>query len=247
MAASFYDDLASFYHLIFEDWQANMDRQGAWLDSFIRAEWPATRSVLDAACGIGTQALPLAARGYRVTASDISPAAVARAQREAEARGLELTTALADLRTLSETHGEFDLVLACDNALPHLQSDEELLRGLRECLACVRPGGGCLLSVRDYDSPGSGSEVRGYGVRPTAEGRAILFQVWDWDGPHYDLSIYLVQERPAEPPQIHAFRGRYYAVQPARILELMALAGFEKVRRIDAGFYQPVLVGSRPA
>ena len=83
MAASFYDDLASFYHLIFEDWQANMDRQGAWLDSFIRAEWPATRSVLDAACGIGTQALPLAARGYRVTASDISPAAVARAQREA--------------------------------------------------------------------------------------------------------------------------------------------------------------------
>src|SRR4051812_42607157 len=111
MVANLYDELAESYHLVFADWQASMERQGAWLESFIRAEWPAAASVLDAACGIGTQALPLAARGYRVTASDLSTAAVARAAREAKLRGVELATAVADLRELSNVHGQFDLVL----------------------------------------------------------------------------------------------------------------------------------------
>ena len=245
MTEKFYDELAPSYHLLFADWQASMDRQGAWLDSFIRAEWPATERVLDAACGVGTQALPLAACGYRVTASDLSSGAVARAEREAKTRGLDLSTAVADLRTLSQRHGQFDLVLACDNALPHLLSDAELLQAVRECYACVRPGGGCLFSVRDYAEPGSGSEVHGYGVRPVADGRAIVFQVWDWAGRHYDLSIFTVIERSGAPPETHVFRSRYYAVPPARILELMTLAGLEKVRRVE-GFVQPVLVGTKP-
>ena len=34
----FYDDLASYYHLIFEDWEASMARQGDALTSLIRSE-----------------------------------------------------------------------------------------------------------------------------------------------------------------------------------------------------------------
>jgi SAM-dependent methyltransferase len=245
--SQFYEDFADRYHLVFEDWQASMDRQGQWLDSFIRAEWPATQEVLDAACGIGTQSLPLAARGYRVTASDISGAAAARAAREARARGFELTTSVADLRTLSRVHGPFDLVIACDNALPHLLSDAELLQAIRECYACVRPGGGCLFSVRDYLEHGSGSQVQGYGVRRLPSGRAIVFQVWDWDGPHYDLSLYLVEEGLGNAPETRVFRTRYYAVSTERLLELMISVGFRNVRRVDTGFYQPVLVGSKGA
>jgi methylase of polypeptide subunit release factors len=48
--------------------------------------------VLDAAVGIGTQALGLAAQGFRVTGSDISLAAVKRAGEEAGRRGLRLVT-----------------------------------------------------------------------------------------------------------------------------------------------------------
>jgi SAM-dependent methyltransferase len=246
MSANFYDDFAVSYHLVFADWQASMDRQGAWLDAFIRQEWPTTKRVLDAACGIGTQALPLAALGYRVTASDLSAGAVARAEREAKARGLALVTAVADLRSLSRSFGDLDLVLACDNALPHLLSDDEILHALRECYGCVRPGGGCLFSMRDYAEPGTGTEVHAPVVRVLTEGRAILFQIWDWQGQHYDLSIYIVEEHAREAPQTRVFRGRYYAVAPARILELMREAGFENVRRVD-GFVQPVLVGSRSA
>ena len=44
------------------------------------------RGARDAAVGIGTQALGLLALGFRVTGSDLSCAAVNRAQREAAAR-----------------------------------------------------------------------------------------------------------------------------------------------------------------
>ena len=71
----FYDELAPFYHLIFPDWEASIQRQAESLDGVIRERWGEGRlSILDVACGIGTQALGLAALGHRVTASDISAA-----------------------------------------------------------------------------------------------------------------------------------------------------------------------------
>jgi SAM-dependent methyltransferase len=246
MARDFYDQLAPYYHLLFESWQASIDRQGAWLDGLIRTEWPAAHSVLDAAAGIGTQSLGLAARGYEVTASDVSPVAIVRAGREAEQRGLTLRTAVADMRSLPLSPASFDLVIACDNAIPHLLSDEDILYALKEFFRCLRPGGGCLLSVRDYSSPGTGSEFHPYGVRSDAGGRYILFQVWEWDRSWYDFSFYVIHETSDRPAEVSVFHSRYYAVPCQRLLELMAGAGFEKVRQVE-GFYQPVLVGTRPS
>jgi len=94
-AAQFYDALAEYYDLIFEDWDASMARQGGALEQLIRAELgvavPETVRVLDVACGIGTQALPLALRGFQVTGRDISAGAIARLRREAEARHVAST------------------------------------------------------------------------------------------------------------------------------------------------------------
>src|SRR5436309_3564539 len=102
---AFYDQLAPFYHLVYPDWQASVAGQAAALDGILRdlcGEGPLT--LLDAACGIGTQTLGLAALGHRVTASDLSPAAVARARREAARRALDVDFSVADLRRLSGHH-----------------------------------------------------------------------------------------------------------------------------------------------
>jgi hypothetical protein len=60
-ASGFYDDFANDYHLLFEDWGASMMRQAAAIASIREWECPvASTTVLDCACGIGTQSLGLA-------------------------------------------------------------------------------------------------------------------------------------------------------------------------------------------
>ena len=151
----FYDGLAERYHLIFMDWAASRERQGGILDGLIRAALgEGSKEVLDASCGIGTQALGLAARGHRVFASDISPASIARAEHEATAAGLKLAgSAVADMRTLSEQISQrFDMVLSCDNALPHLLKDSELAAAAHHLHTVLNPGGLLIATIRDYDA-----------------------------------------------------------------------------------------------
>lgn len=246
--ADFYDKIAPFYHLIYPDWEASIGRQAAAIDGIVREAWgDGVKSVLDVACGVGTQSLGLAALGYAVTASDLSSDAVERARREAAARGVRVDFSVADMRDARGHHrGEFDLVIACDNALPHLLTDADLLGAFRELSLCVRPGGGCLISVRDYDKEErGGTQVKPYGLRVEGGRRYLVFQVWEFNGAIYDLSMYFIEDRGGADCITHVMRSRYYAVGVGRLIELMAEAGFRDVKRIDGRFFQPVLIGTR--
>ena len=163
----FYDDLAPLYHLMFPDWSNSIRRQGEQLDSIIQSEWPGHRTVLDVSCGIGTQTLALAGRGYSVVGSDLSAKEIERARREADLRSLAIDFRVGDMRTAHEDHGTgYDLVISCDNSVPHLLTDKDLLLALRQFLACLRPGGGCVITVRDYDEEERGTNlVKHYGAR----------------------------------------------------------------------------------
>lgn len=245
----FYDELAPFYHLIFQDWEASVRRQAEALDGVARERWGDGRlSILDAACGIGTQALGLAALGHRVTASDISAAEVERAAREARDRGLAIRFSVADIRHLAAHHREqFDLVIACDNAVSHLLTDDELLAAFGQFFACSRPGGGCLITVRDYDREDrAGIQVKSYGARDEGGVRYLIWQVWEFHGPVYDLAMYFVADRGGQDYTTRVMRSRCYAVGTGKLMELMRQAGFVQVERLDGRFYQPVLVGRRP-
>jgi SAM-dependent methyltransferase len=154
--AGFYDGLAAEYHLLFADWDASVRRQGEILDRLIGGQLAQQepKRVLDCSCGIGTQAIGLALRGHRVHGTDLSPAAVERAQREAARLGATLTTEVADLRDLGALDvrdGTFDVVLSCDNAVPHLLTDEDLSRAAAGMYAKLRPDGLLVVSMRDYD------------------------------------------------------------------------------------------------
>ena len=246
----FYDELAPFYHLIFPDWEASIRRQAEALDGVIRERLGDSRlSILDVACGIGTQALGLAALGHRVTASDLSAAEVERARREARDRGLAIRFSVADMRQAAAHHREqFDLVIACDNAVPHLLTDEELVAAFGQFLACTRPGGGCLVTVRDYDREDRAAvQVKPYGVRDEGGVRYLLWQVWEFRGPVYDLAMYFVADRGGSDCTARVMRSQYYAVGTDKLMELMRQAGFVQVERIDGRFYQPILLGRRSA
>jgi len=245
----FYDALAPFYHLIYENWESSIERQGEELDSVIRsfAHQPA-RSVLDLACGIGTQSLGLAVRGYEVTGSDISAKAVERARSEVTRRSLSATFSVADMRNAHRHHArEFDVVLCADNSLPHLLCDQDVVEALGEFLLCTKPGGLCIISVRDYASlERGGVEVRPYGARVDGNNRYVLFQVWAWRDSFYDVSFYIVHDAGGSECHTIVLRSTYYAIAIADVIRLMEQAGFADVRRIDDGFFQPLVVGVRP-
>jgi SAM-dependent methyltransferase len=248
-AAEFYDALAPYYHLNYGDWQAGIERQGEALEAILRAQGtPPPAEILDAACGIGTQSLALAARGYRVTGSDLSAGAVARARKEAAERGLAIDFTVADMRAAADHHRRtFDVVMACDNSIPHLLTDAEILTALAQFYRCTAPGGLCLLSVRDYSrETREGTQVRPPVVHRHGGARTVLFQVWEFEGPVYDMSLYVVEDDGGAEPRTQVFRSRYYAVRLEVLERLMAEAGFRAVERLEQPFYQPVLLGRRP-
>lgn len=246
----FYDDLSPFYHLIHPDWNKSIELQGEQIQRIVEADWPGSERVLDVACGIGTQSLALAKRGYAVTASDLSGKEIERARHEAQVRGLAIDFRVGDMREAHTVHGGgFDIVLSFDNAMPHLQTDEELLLAFRQMRQCLKPGGGCLISVRDYAREVRGRNlVRPHGARIENGKRYVLFQVWDFDSDtHYDFDFFIVEEDLSTlEVKTRVLRSRYYAIPTTRLATLMEEAGFEHVRRLDGVFNQPVLAGSRP-
>jgi SAM-dependent methyltransferase len=246
---AFYDRLSPFYHLLYPDWEASIVRQGRGLGSVLQEFGVAPHArILDAACGIGTQTLGLAQLGYDVTASDISMGAVRRARAEAESRGLSITFAVADLRHLSSAFsGSFAAVLACDNAVPHLLSDAEILRAFVECRRVLVAGGVLAISVRDYAAIERRTpDVRPYGGRTEGTCHYTAEQTWYWDGDQYDLTLRLTEQCGDAVPTVREFSTRYYAVSFTTLERLLREAGFEDVVRRDEHFFQPLLVARNP-
>lgn len=247
--APFYDGLAPYYHLLYGDWESSIARQGAALAQLLGTHGVGRGArVLDAACGVGTQTIGLLANGHEVTASDCSPGAVERLQSELLKRGLNAQAHVDDLRSLQRSpSGAFAAVVACDNSIPHLLTDAELLACFRSCLRCLEPGGVAVFSVRDYAAIARVTpDVRPYGIRDLDAGRFLAVQVWDWDGDdHYDLRIYLTLEKADGHCETQVLRSRYYAVSTDRLLALMQEAGFVATQRRDDVLFQPVLVGRR--
>jgi SAM-dependent methyltransferase len=247
--SGFYDQLASVYHLIYPNWDESIDRQAEQIHAVITERWGAeARSILDVSCGIGTQSIGLAKRGFVVTGSDLSVPAIARARNEAARRSLAIDFSICDMKAAFDHHRQqFDVVISADNSITHLLTDDDLLTALKQIYACTRPGGGCLLTVRDYDREPRGTGlIKPYGVREEAGRRYVIFQVWDFVGDLYDMSMYLVvDDRESPQPVTHVMRTRYNAVGTAALLGLMRRAGFVAVERLDGRFYQPVLVGTR--
>ncbi|HVL22437.1 MAG TPA: methyltransferase domain-containing protein [Thermomicrobiales bacterium] len=250
----FYDDLATDYHLVYVDWSDAVRRQGSVLARLIRERAGSdTRSVLDCACGIGTQAIGLALQGFVVRGTDISPKAVARARAEAADFGVDISFGIADFRRLDrEVEGQYDAVICCDNSLPHMLTDDDMCLALRGMRGKVRAGGLLVVGVRDYDAL---AVERPHATMPLVmereKGRSITFQVWDWaeNGESYALSLFVLEES-AGVWHTRCHTTTYRALRRAELDEFLERAGFEDVRwhgPEETGHYQPLVTARRPA
>ena len=110
------------------------------------------RTVLDLACGTGSQAFWLARRGFRVVGCDISPAMLRIARRKTGAVDLRR----GDMRTVRV--GRFDAVLTISNAVGHLtRSDFE--RAMRNIRANLAPGGLYIFDIYNLEWLRAGDHI----------------------------------------------------------------------------------------
>ena len=242
---TFYDNMASQYDKLFLDWQAATQEQAVILDRIFQNHgFDRSAHVLDCACGIGTQAIGLAALSYRVTASDISDGELAEARKRAEEQDAVIRFERADFCTLSETFSEqFDIVIAMDNALPHMLTEEALDKAVRSIVSQVRPGGIFVASIRDYDSlllskpPYSPPYIH-----PTGQGQRVSFQTWVWNGDNYHLTQYIIDDE--DTLTVSKFECEYRATRREELTRLLLSHGCSKVNWLfpdETGFYQPIV------
>ena len=244
----FYDDLAADYHHVYTDWESAIERQSCALDQLIRRESSANASlVLDCSCGIGTQAIGLAQRGYELFASDLSPKAIARAKSEAARRGLNIGFAIADVRALACAFDQtFDVVISCDNSLPHLLTDDDLALALRSIRRRLTDDGLFIASIRDYDRLLAERPLfMGPNLHGAREREVITFQIWDWatKSDTYLLRLLLMSRTPSG-WQVREGRTRYRAIRRKELTSALASAGFSKIAwhaPDQSGYFQPVV------
>lgn len=247
---TFYDDMASQYDKLFLDWHASVQEQAVILDKiFSESGFDRTARILDCACGIGTQAVGLAELGYSVTASDISDGELAEAARRAEKYGVKIRFGHADFCALSDVFSEqFDIVIAMDNALPHMLTGEALESAVRSITGRIRPGGVFIASIRDYDRL---LETRPpYSppyIHKTDRGQRVSFQTWAWRGDNYHLVQYIIDDQ--DSLQVSKFECEYRAVRREELTSLLRSCGCSGVVwkfPEETGFYQPIVIAEKP-
>ena len=245
----FYDSMASDYDKLFQDWNAETRKQAQILEKLFNGlGFDRSAGILDCACGIGTQAIGLAELGFHVTASDYSRGELAEAEKRAGERGVSIRFAWADFRHLEDVFSEtFDIVIAMDNALPHMLTQEDLERAVKSMAGRVRPGGLFVASIRDYDQlleekpPCSKPYIHKIENR-----KRVSFQTWDWSGDHYHLTQYIIEDGPFL--EIGKYESEYRAVKREELTSLLYQAGFKQVTWMfteKTGFYQPVVAAVR--
>lgn len=246
---TFYDSMATQYDKLFSDWQATTHEQAVILDRIFRSNgFDKSASVLDCACGIGTQSIGLAALGYPVTASDISDGELAEAEKRAAENRVRIRFEHADFCALDRTFAEmFDIIICMDNALPHMLSREALASAIRSITGRLREGGIFVASIRDYDAlllqkpPYSPPYIH-----QTAAGQRVCFQTWTWEGEQYKLIQYIIDD--GEKLEISKFECAYRATRRAELTDLLLASGCSEANWLfpeETDFYQPIVVARK--
>lgn len=164
-----YDSFAADYHWLLDDEELSGRPFVAAYEHYVTRLRPGSK-VLDAACGIGVEALALARRSLQVRGTDASPSMVAEARRRASTEGLVVDFSTSTWAELPERCDDrFELVVCNGNALVHANDPgsgglEKALRGLS---AVTTPTGRVIIGTRDFELLRSGQpdvEVAGQSV-----------------------------------------------------------------------------------
>lgn len=162
-----------------EHWQSlGEDAIGEVANLYVVAEMSGLGcgTALDAGCGAGAEAVWLAEQGWDVTGADISPAALAKARRRAEAAGLGSAVRWVEADLMAwEPDERWDLVMTSYAHPPGSQIDF-----YRRISRWVAPGGTLLVVGHMHGSGVMSGDEAPEGTTVSLEHVAGLFDGGDW-------------------------------------------------------------------
>ena len=214
---------------------------GLWVDYvqeiLRRLNWR-PRTVLDVACGTGSVAEILAAKGYEVVGVDISPAMVEVARRKSAASGSGTQYQVQDAAELS-LPAKFDLAISLYDSLNYVLDEHLLAAAIERVAEHVVSGGLFIFDVNTEYALAHGffnqSNV-GTGVYP----RYVWISRYDRESRMCTINMaFEVQERAGTKRQFtEVHRQRAYTLE--ELDAMLSQAGFETVARYHAyKFKQP--------
>ncbi len=133
-----YGEFSAVYDRLMDDFD-----YAGWADYYqelIKRFGCAPKSVCECACGTGSLTAELAARGLRVTASDISAEMLQEARRKLFTRGVQAMLVCSDMCEMRLPRPVDALICACDG-VNYLTTDARLGAFFRAASDMVRPGG----------------------------------------------------------------------------------------------------------
>ena len=149
---------------------------------------------------------------------------------------------------MSETFSEqFDIVIAMDNALPHMLTSNDLASAIKSIANQIKNGGIFVASIRDYDAllmdkpPYSPPYIH-----KTVKGQRVSLQTWTWEGDNYRLIQYIIDDE--DTLQVSKFECEYRATRREEMTNLLKENGCSEVVWMfpeETGFYKPIVVAKK--
>lgn len=142
LTRAYFDSTSDYWQAIYESDAPKtyaayrLRQQHQFALAFVRSH-SHIQQVLELGCGAGLLAMDFAEAGYNVTAVDIAPKMIERAQAMAKARQVEVDWRVDKAETLPDADGRYDAVIA----LGLLSNIPKLDAALAEMWRVVRPGG----------------------------------------------------------------------------------------------------------
>ena len=128
--------LAEYFDRVFSGYRGYIERAHA---AILEPILPHVRVACDLACGTGSTALDLAARGIRMYGVDISPAMCREARRKARKRKLPVYVIQADMRDFRLPES-MDLIVSEYDAINHVPCRSDLRRVAAAVSHALNPG-----------------------------------------------------------------------------------------------------------
>lgn len=227
------------YHWLAEHYDTFFDFHREWFQSarnrILTRVWPKLDSACDLACGTGTVALTLAARGLRTYAVDLSPRMCRLARAKARTAGASMHVIQADMREF-QLPQQVGLVLCNGDAVNHLPRGADLALVAAAVARSLRPGGHFFFDVNNWkafekiwpqtvllEAPGVAAIMRGSFDRARRRGVSET----DW----------FLKDRNSTAWRRRSERFEEICWTPREIRDVLRGAGFQTVRAFDSSRY----------